>query len=198
MECPEFDYQSLKAIKGQQMTYGDLLNTLEWFSKRNTIIERDENQCVKCKRYKTFSLGGNHFRELTLEEKMQDEDRVKKSIKTNEAKYGFAIADAASAGIEVEKPIYLHVHHKYYILNKLPWEYQDDVLVTLCHFCHCEVHERDNIKIFKDERRAEEVNMTPCSRCLGRGYISEYRHVQGGICFRCHGFAYDELFGFKN
>lgn len=30
----------------------------------------------------------------------------------------------------------LNVHHRYYEKNKEPWEYDDDVLVTLCESCH--------------------------------------------------------------
>jgi len=30
----------------------------------------------------------------------------------------------------------LEVHHKYYYPGKLPWEYTDNALITLCHKCH--------------------------------------------------------------
>ncbi len=30
----------------------------------------------------------------------------------------------------------LHIHHKRYINDNLPWEYQDDDLITLCEYCH--------------------------------------------------------------
>ena len=30
----------------------------------------------------------------------------------------------------------LHVHHRYYLSNKEPWEYPMVALVTLCHSCH--------------------------------------------------------------
>lgn len=36
---------------------------------------------------------------------------------------------------------YLHVHHKEYFDGFLPWEYQDDMLVTLCNECHKHFHE---------------------------------------------------------
>lgn len=26
-----------------------------------------------------------------------------------------------------------------------------------------------------------------CSRCLGRGHLPQYNHVEGGICFKCRG-----------
>jgi hypothetical protein len=30
----------------------------------------------------------------------------------------------------------LNVHHKYYIPNKAPWDYPENLLVTLCESCH--------------------------------------------------------------
>lgn len=30
-----------------------------------------------------------------------------------------------------------------------------------------------------------------CPRCRGRGYIEAYKHVQNGVCFRCHGSGID-------
>lgn len=38
----------------------------------------------------------------------------------------------------------LHVHHKYYLNNHLPWEYGDSALITLCEDCHSWVHENGN------------------------------------------------------
>ena len=35
----------------------------------------------------------------------------------------------------------LHVHHKYYIYDKDPWDYSDDLLITLCNDCHKEEEE---------------------------------------------------------
>jgi len=30
----------------------------------------------------------------------------------------------------------LQVHHKYYISGKMPWEYPDEALITVCELCH--------------------------------------------------------------
>ena len=30
----------------------------------------------------------------------------------------------------------LHVHHRYYLPNKEPWEYPEDAFITLCETCH--------------------------------------------------------------
>jgi hypothetical protein len=34
----------------------------------------------------------------------------------------------------------LNVHHKRYIPHKLPWEYADEDLRTLCAECHAATH----------------------------------------------------------
>jgi len=41
----------------------------------------------------------------------------------------------------------LHVHHKYYVVNKKPWEYPDTALITLCEECHSEVHNTTKIPV---------------------------------------------------
>lgn len=42
----------------------------------------------------------------------------------------------------------LHVHHRYYIANREPWDYPNELLVTLCATCHKE--EEDCAKIGED------------------------------------------------
>lgn len=90
----------------------------------------------------------------------------------------------------------LHVHHKHYIYGLDPWEYKDTELITLCEDCHKEIHSTTEIhhyRLNKKTNMLEQVEFTPCCRCDGVGYFSEYRHVQNGICFRCHGARYDEF-----
>ena len=29
--------------------------------------------------------------------------------------------------------------------------------------------------------------MNKCNRCKGEGYITEFKHIQNGICFACNG-----------
>lgn len=36
--------------------------------------------------------------------------------------------------------IELHVHHKEYVAGRLPWEYSNDELVTVCKNCHAIEH----------------------------------------------------------
>lgn len=42
-----------------------------------------------------------------------------------------------------------------------------------------------------------------CPRCSGRGYLPQYKHVQGGVCFRCggdgeHNSYQEENFDYEN
>ena len=36
----------------------------------------------------------------------------------------------------------LHVHHKDYLPGRMPWEYPDELMVTLCDHCHKRTHNR--------------------------------------------------------
>ena len=85
----------------------------------------------------------------------------------------------------------LHIHHKYYIKDKLPWEYNTDALQTLCWNCHEELHKNVQVPIYLNN----EVYgyLTPCFRCFGAGQFPEFCHIQSGICFRCNGAKYEEL-----
>lgn len=38
----------------------------------------------------------------------------------------------------------LHVHHLYYKKGLMPWEYDNDALITLCQECHKQTHKRRN------------------------------------------------------
>lgn len=80
----------------------------------------------------------------------------------------------------------LHIHHNYYQIGKLAWEYPLNAFTTLCWNCHetlhkdCEIEIRDingNILDYKEV----------CPRCHGAGWFPEYKHVDNGICFECGG-----------
>lgn len=86
----------------------------------------------------------------------------------------------------------LQVHHKYYQLGKNPWEYPDSALETFCHKCHSDLHKYQKVPVL-DLIGNIITHYTPCSRCAGTGWIPQYKHVQGGICFDCRGAKYIEL-----
>ncbi|KAB7726641.1 hypothetical protein F5984_23730 [Rudanella paleaurantiibacter] len=86
----------------------------------------------------------------------------------------------------------LHVHHRYYQKKRLPWEYMNDALMTLCWSCHEELHKNEKVP-YLDEEGKEIDNLTPCPKCYGAGRFPEFRHVQNGICFDCKGAKYIEF-----
>lgn len=44
----------------------------------------------------------------------------------------------------------LNVHHQYYIKGRMPWEYSNDSLLTLCEDCHHGINTHDWVKAFLD------------------------------------------------
>ena len=84
----------------------------------------------------------------------------------------------------------LHVHHLYYLKNEMPWEIEDDALVSLCRNCHTKRHEIGNIFIYKKESQKlvlDNEYIVKCPRCKGTGYLPHFHHVENGICFLCLG-----------
>lgn len=86
----------------------------------------------------------------------------------------------------------LHVHHTYYQEGKLPWEYLDEALITLCWICHEEIHKDQTIPVLNSSGN-KIGSYTYCKRCFGAGVFPEYRHIEKGIYFRCKGAKYEEL-----
>lgn len=66
---------------------------------------------------------------VTYSEKLKDPRWQKKRLQILE-RDKFQCQDCGHKGKT------LHVHHKYYIFKKDPWEYPDDLLITLCEDCH--------------------------------------------------------------
>lgn len=86
----------------------------------------------------------------------------------------------------------LHVHHKFYLVNRLPWEIEDEALVSLCRNCHTKRHQNEKIKVygnhFNDSRvESKRYFFKICPRCNGTGYLPQFSHVEDGICFLCWG-----------
>ena len=89
----------------------------------------------------------------------------------------------------------LSVHHRYYLYGALAWEYDNEVLITLCSNCHRLIHQTlSPLCYYNNGEKLIPMNFTPCDRCNGAGRFSEFEHIQGGICFKCNGLRYKELF----
>ncbi len=113
---------------------------------------------------------------------------INNNTKPDEIEYGQIPTTVNTNGAR-----HLHVHHLYYVLSRLPWEYSDQALITLCNLCHWDLHQKTKIKVFKNESNLVDLGLTACKRCNGAGVFQEYQHIQNGICFECHGRMYYEL-----
>lgn len=93
-----------------------------------------------------------------------------------------------------ESRLFLNVHHKRYIIQHKAWEYEENDLITLCNECHTKIHQTIGAPVYSNNNGfMEELYLTPCKRCNGTGYFSEYKHIEDGICFRCRGARFEEL-----
>lgn len=183
-----FDELRLNYLSILDIPYFELIKSKEWFDRRESIITRDGYKCSTCDKLptmphydiesrKTFHLWFGEDKLVYLKnEKGYFEESYMPEIK---------IADKAYS---------LHVHHKLYIVGKLPWEYTDDDLITLCNWCHWDFHEKNIVPVFRSVNdKMEQLDINPCFRCNAAGWFPEYSHVYSGICFRCKGARYEEL-----
>ena len=90
-----------------------------------------------------------------------------------------------------DKPIIpkgLNVHHKYYVNGLKPWEYDNDALITLCQDCHMKEHQTKSTPVYRSLYSKQLHGYAQiCNRCGGSGYLPQYSHVEGGVCFKCYG-----------
>lgn len=158
----------------RSFTYEELLQSEKWKQKRRQILERDGWRCRECGYVPTY-------------------DHIDFSIQVSYVPDPHnSFATETGPGVLFANPAPLHVHHHYYVLGKAPWEYADDALITLCPDCHVSVHKKGTTPVYSHEHRRV-VYLSACIRCGGRGHLPQYRHVQGGICFRCRGAALEGI-----
>lgn len=170
------------------MKYLEKLQTKEWKLKRDEILNRDDFTCCECNKVdfskkwaETYDDEGNL--ELFFYDKASHEiiQSYEKTGHTSTIDLGF--------DQYLEVPV-MNVHHKKYILDKEPWDYDNNDLITLCSECHKNLHETSLIPLF-DKQGNQIAKIDKCPRCEGYGYIPHYSHVQGGICFLCWGEGID-------
>ena len=101
----------------------------------------------------------------------------------NEQEGGYKLMEVEGSIVKVysNKKLGLQVHHLHYVMGKLPWEYSDDQMLTLCRDCHAELHQKEEIPVFCSG---------VCAKCGGSGFLPEYSHVWDGVCFECSGTGY--------
>ena len=176
--------------------YVDELRALEWKTKREIILERDNFECKECCKKQSIFKDGKYFIPYTKEE--QDEFEKKLNEFCIETSKLLGLPDLEYIKSEpqfhqVYEPVILHVHHKYYVQGKLAWEYPNAALICLCQTCHQELHNTTIIKVYENENMDSEIKLTTCKKCNGSGYISKYHYFKEGLCFSCNGYKYSEL-----
>jgi hypothetical protein len=211
-------YEDLLKIHGdkESISYQELLSTQEWKLKKNEIQKRDSYVCQNCKKRKTerFEIESllSILKTNNLEQtwKIVGKFRTKteriepgnywhlseSSFKKFNAYTGEKYIKTPDGWILIQskKEYKLNVHHKIYILNILPWENLNKDFETYCNWCHLEIHLADEIECYRIiNKKLIPAKMTPCLRCHGKGKLTEYEHIENGICFRCFGKRFEEL-----
>ena len=208
------DYIPYLTVKKNHSSYGripyrKLLYTVEWNEKRRKILNRDKYTCQRCNKEKPNAYDRKSISALFAPQtnfigwhvvgnnRIIDEPikcgfywlvNTKKFEKSDQYN-GFRYVKTPSGNTLIKAESFkLHVHHKIYILNILPWQNYDKDLVTLCKKCHKHLHSKEVIKCFNREGdKLEPIEDENCERCGGSGYLPEFKHVEHGICFRCYG-----------
>ncbi len=186
-----FEYRKIKDTykRAWDVPYDILLQTMEWNEFRQKIISRDNNKCTICHKLQSEKIGNDYYRKLTEEEII--ENAKERLIDLFDDGVFFKISSPGVDIIRIYNPIILHVHHKYYIHNQLPWEYLDKAIITICHDCHFAIHATKKIPVYADDSFKIILYLDPCIRCNGTGFLQQFRHVENGICFKCNGSKYE-------
>jgi 5-methylcytosine-specific restriction endonuclease McrA len=123
--------------------YSEKLRDPRWQKKRLEIFQRDNFICQNCKtnaskfdfvnssiyskkHYQYLLRSDDYFYEGECMYK-EYEEPLQSEIENGEEKEQFTAFN-------------FHIHHKYYVANREPWEYPDDALITLCSYCHEWIH----------------------------------------------------------
>lgn len=105
-------------------------------------------------------------------------------------KFGFFLMIAKDDEIFGKQSSPLEVHHLCYRKNTEIWNQKNEEYATLCNICHQITHQHFKIPVI-DSNNVKIESLVPCKKCGGRRILSEFRHVEGGICFRCRGEGFE-------
>lgn len=172
----KISYQELHKLyeKEDFIPYAVLLSTNEWQAKRLEILDRDSFRCQLCNGFETSSKNGKlEWNQVIFIfwTDLDKKERVSQPIKPTHTP---------------DKPYNLQIHHKKYMLNRLPWEYDNDDLQSLCNYCHTNIHVTEIIPVYNEDGLLIS-DFISCDRCNGTGYMPEFKHYQQGVCFKCNG-----------
>lgn len=176
----------------RDFVYNDLLLTRFWKEKRKEILVRDKRKCNKCnskpsiiEKNKNGEFIAFNIIEITKGYITPDEESLLSFDDINNISLKF---------VYTANPYRLHVHHHYYDFNQYPWQYENEALVCWCDKCHFTFHCENTVPVYNYENGVRvEMNVTPCTRCNGSGFLPEFSYYKDGVCFRCMGARYEEF-----
>lgn len=167
----------------REEAYAELMQTSEWLLFRESILKRDEYSCTHCGKDKDQTFEefpfDQWFKEYTLIQEYNQNIKQRKNEKNFEKPY--------PSRIVLFDSVILQVHHKLYFADRNPWNYDPKFLTTLCIDCHRNEHKSKVIFTYDSESMKMKYETAPCTRCNSTGYLDEYRHFKGGVCFACGG-----------
>lgn len=190
-------YQQLTRQQGTTPGYAHLLLTQEWRARRESILERDAYTCSQC-----------HKGETLLWPHAETGVYVPHEVQMPQQWNGRTVYYVDSDGLQSftifnPQPLQfyptslhrrMHVHHRLYIYDRLPWQYANEHLETMCEHCHHQWHRTHTATLYTHTAHGlvKMAQLTPCVRCHGAGRLPMYKHVEAGICFRCRGACFEE------
>jgi Pyruvate/2-oxoacid:ferredoxin oxidoreductase delta subunit len=187
--------QKLKA-SASRLSYGELLQTEEWYRKRIEIIHREKERCQVCRLWCpdfAFPIEDNPFR-MIMVLAWTGHDPSDFTVNDPKTSKSRSLTEDEKAMFRPQ-PVNLvpNVHHTFYVLNRLPWNYPNESLMLICHLCHAEIHNTKQIPVYRDELMTDKLNATPCRRCDSSGFLPQFEYYRGGVCFTCGGTGFQEL-----
>ncbi|MFZ1788573.1 MAG: hypothetical protein WAT92_09685 [Saprospiraceae bacterium] len=165
-------YDEISEHDKKYLGYQQLLGMQEWKNIRNTVTNRDQKKCLNCGKKSTESLLDGYFVKIG-----SPKNHFYEIDDTDDPHLRFKLI--------ITDKVVIHVHHTFYDISKLPWEYPIESLQTLCSDCHQDLHDKNSIPIYDHGELIKDIDI--CSRCNGSGYLHEFNYHKNGICFKCNG-----------
>lgn len=186
-----------------RLIYRELLKQPEWKKRRFEILIRDRHRCQDCGVYGNFCIRDHGLILSCYTFEDMDNERLLTLNTAFSVTNSYQLPFISLYGRLDDKSVHqdlfgktvLQVHHKYYVLNATPWDHPDESMVTLCRECHEKAHTPKvpmPVMVRKEGELVPDPNLhvTDCGKCDGQGYIEEYKHYKGGVCFECYGKGY--------
>ena len=127
-----------------------LYGSPEWIAIRNSILERDNFTCQKCKDFNPELGAVQIMREddTYIELHEYESSPVHSLYKITSQKTELTVE--IEFGIDWLVLPVMQVHHKRYIKGRQPWKYDHSDLVTLCKACHTKIHLQEEIPFYSE------------------------------------------------